>query len=109
MEEPETILPDRLFVNPIQWEINEQLLELSRQQPRTPGCPLGKIYVPEDFRNSLISSAHSSVRTGHPGVNKTYSTLQLRYWWPNMTSQRLFKDVFPAPCQKFQEIYQQVN
>lgn len=107
MEEPETILPERLFVNPIQWEINEQLLKLSRQQPGTPGCPPGKIYVSEDFRNSLISS----VGTGHPGVNKTYSTLQLWYWWPtcNMTSRRLFKDVFPVPCQKLQEIYQRVN
>jgi len=39
VEEPETILPERLFVNPIQWEINEQLLELSQQQPRIPECP----------------------------------------------------------------------
>jgi len=43
-----------------------------------------KIYVSEDFRNSLIASAHSSVGTGHPGINKTLATLQLKYWWPNM-------------------------
>jgi hypothetical protein len=83
-EEPENILPEKMFVNPIQWDLNEQLFELSQHQPSPPECPAGKIYVPEEFRTSLISSVHSSVGTGHPGINKTYSTLQTRYWWPSM-------------------------
>ncbi|KAG1952338.1 hypothetical protein F2P79_010259 [Pimephales promelas] len=82
---PETILPESLFVNPIQWEINE-LQVLSQQHPRVPRCPSGKIYVPEEFRTSLISSAHSSVATGHPGVNKTLAALQVKYWWSTMRS-----------------------
>uniref|UniRef100_A0A9J8A0T7 Gypsy retrotransposon integrase-like protein 1 n=1 Tax=Cyprinus carpio carpio TaxID=630221 RepID=A0A9J8A0T7_CYPCA len=74
----------RLFVNPIQWDLDELLLEQSQHQPVPPTCPAGKIYVPEDHCTSLISSAHASVGKGHPGVSKTLTALQRKYWWPRM-------------------------
>lgn len=52
--------------------------------PPTHGCPAGKIYVPEDHCTSLMSSAHASVGIGHPGVSKTLTALQWKYWWPRM-------------------------
>lgn len=64
--EPETILPAKIFVNPIQWDLNDQLQEVSKGLPTPPECPPDKTYVPEAFRIALISSAHSSVGTGHP-------------------------------------------
>lgn len=73
-EEPEPILPTRLFVNPIQWDLDEMLRERAQQQPIPPACPPGKVYVSEDHRRALIFHAHSSVGTGHPGVNKTLAS-----------------------------------
>ncbi len=32
----------------------------------------------------IIHSAHSSLGTGHPGANGTFSLLKDRFWWPNM-------------------------
>uniref|UniRef100_A0A8C1PHS1 Gypsy retrotransposon integrase-like protein 1 n=1 Tax=Cyprinus carpio TaxID=7962 RepID=A0A8C1PHS1_CYPCA len=84
IEEPETILPTKLVVSPIQWDLDDQIQELSQNMPVPPECPADKTYVPEDLRTSLISSAHSSVGTSHPGISKTYSTLQQKYWWPRM-------------------------
>ncbi len=33
---------------------------------------------------TLIHSTHTSLGTGHPGVNTTLSLLRDRFWWPNM-------------------------
>uniref|UniRef100_A0A8C1GVU0 Gypsy retrotransposon integrase-like protein 1 n=1 Tax=Cyprinus carpio TaxID=7962 RepID=A0A8C1GVU0_CYPCA len=84
LDKPEPILPTKLFVNPIQWDLDEQIRELSQDLPAPPECPANKIYIPKDLRTPLISSAHSSIGTGHPGINKTCSTLQHKYWWPGM-------------------------
>lgn len=32
----------------------------------------------------LITWAHPSLGTGHPGMQQTYSLLCLKYWWPNI-------------------------
>lgn len=53
-EEPETILPEKLFVNPIQWDLNEQLLEISQHQPSPPEKPAGKIYVSPLLIHQLV-------------------------------------------------------
>lgn len=83
-EEPEPILPPKLFVNPIQWDLDEMLREQAQQLPIPPACLPEKTFVFEDHRKALISQVHSSVGTGHPGVNKTLASLQRKYWWPGM-------------------------
>ncbi len=40
--------------------------------------------VPRIQRTPLIHSTHTSLGTGHPGVNTTLSLLKDRFWWPNM-------------------------
>ncbi len=40
--------------------------------------------VPRTQRTPLIHSTHTSLGTGHPGVNTTLSLLLDRFWWPNM-------------------------
>ncbi len=87
VDEPETVLPTEVFVNPIQWDIDDQIQEATRQEPTPPGCPDNLTYVPNDHRLPLIESAHSSVGTGHPGATQTYTLLQQRYWWPGMREQ----------------------
>ncbi|KAK3506690.1 hypothetical protein QTP70_015415 [Hemibagrus guttatus] len=65
-EDPETILPERVIVRK--------------------GCPSGLQYITRARRTPLIHSAHTSLGTGHPGVNETLSLLKDRFWWPNMAS-----------------------
>ncbi len=80
---PNSIIPESMFVCPIQW--NPDSAPSSNVSTATPpGCPPDAQYVPRLQRTQLIHSAHSSLGTGHPGANATLSLLKDRYWWPNM-------------------------
>ncbi|XP_067236288.1 uncharacterized protein [Chanodichthys erythropterus] len=84
-EEPEPILPENLFVSPITW--TPETLPPSNASTNTPpGCPEGLQYITRARRTPLIHYAHSSLGTGHPGVNETLSLLKERFWWPNMAN-----------------------
>ncbi len=77
---PNSIIPESMFVCPIQW--NPDSAPSSNVSTATPpGCPPDAQYVPRLQRTQLVYSAHSSLGTGHPGAN---SLLKDRYWWPNM-------------------------
>lgn len=43
-----------------------------------------KIVVPKEFRGDLIRSIHEDIKSGHPGIFKTYWRLRARYYWPKM-------------------------
>ncbi len=82
-QEPEPILPEDMFLCPIQWA-PESILTPSVSTSEPPGCPPGLQYVTRTQRTPIIHSAHSSLGTGHPGANGTLSLLKDRFWWPNM-------------------------
>ncbi|KAK3506499.1 hypothetical protein QTP70_003045 [Hemibagrus guttatus] len=84
-DDPEPIIPEKLFVSPITWS-EETLPKSSASTNTPPGCPQGLQYIPRTLRTPLIHSSHTSLGTGHPGVNETLSLLKQRFWWPNMTS-----------------------
>ncbi|XP_052478400.1 uncharacterized protein LOC128033940 [Gossypium raimondii] len=49
-------------------------------------CFRGRICVPNDteFRQSILSEAHSSPYAMHPGRNKMYRDLRESYWWSGL-------------------------
>ncbi|KAI2645985.1 Transposon Tf2-9 polyprotein [Labeo rohita] len=84
-EEPELvepILPERIFVSPIQWVTPPAAVEPAPAPP--PGCPPNLRFIPAEERIPLIHSSHTSLGTGHPGTNRTLSLLKERFWWPRM-------------------------
>ncbi|KAK3543168.1 hypothetical protein QTP70_012273 [Hemibagrus guttatus] len=84
-EEPEPILPEKLFVSPISWS-GETLPESDAHTSTPPGCPPGLQFIPRAQRSSLLHSTHASLGTGHPGIQGTLSLLRQRFWWPGMAS-----------------------
>ncbi|KAK3548372.1 hypothetical protein QTP70_011698 [Hemibagrus guttatus] len=84
-ETPEPILPERIIVSPIAWS-EESLPPTNASTNAPPGCPPGLQYITRARRTSLIHSAHTSLGTGHPGINETLSLLKDRFWWPNMAA-----------------------
>ncbi len=82
-KDPESILPEDMFLCPIQWS-SESIPPSSVSTNKPPGCPPGLQYVTRTQRTPLIHSAHSSLGTDHPGANGTLSLLKDRFWWPNM-------------------------
>uniref|UniRef100_A0A3B1IMZ3 Gypsy retrotransposon integrase-like protein 1 n=1 Tax=Astyanax mexicanus TaxID=7994 RepID=A0A3B1IMZ3_ASTMX len=81
---PERILPDSVAVAVIQWEFDEQICRANTQLLPQEGIPPGKLYVPPEFRERLITWAHSSLSSGHPGENRTLQLIAARYWWDTM-------------------------
>ncbi|KAK3532206.1 hypothetical protein QTP86_009483 [Hemibagrus guttatus] len=84
-DDPEPILPEKLFASPIS-RSEETLPEPNTPADAPPGCPQGLQFVPHARRTSLIHSSHTSLGTGHPGINGTLSLLKQRFWWPNMAA-----------------------
>ncbi|KAK3545337.1 hypothetical protein QTP70_004058 [Hemibagrus guttatus] len=80
-DDPEPILPENIFVNPISW--SEGTLPESHAPPE---CPPGLQFVSRSHRTSLVHSTHVSLGTGHPGIQRTLSLLQQRFWWPRMAA-----------------------
>lgn len=84
-EEPETILPASVVVSPTQWSLDEEIREATRSDPAPSNTPAHRTYVPQSFRNPLLTAAHSVPGTGHPGISGTLTLLREKYWWPGMT------------------------
>ncbi|KAK3538680.1 hypothetical protein QTP86_012566 [Hemibagrus guttatus] len=82
-ETPESILPERVIVSSITWS-EKTLPPANASTTAPPGCPRGSQYITRARRISLIHSAHTSLGTGHPGINENLSLLKDRFWWPNM-------------------------
>ncbi|KAK3535066.1 hypothetical protein QTP70_003030 [Hemibagrus guttatus] len=84
-DDPESILPEKLFTSPISWS-EEMLPEPSAPTDAPPGCPQGLQFVPRMRRTAVIHSSHASLGTGHPGINGTLSLLKQCFWWLNMAA-----------------------
>ncbi|KAK3533096.1 hypothetical protein QTP70_006771 [Hemibagrus guttatus] len=84
-ETPEPILPADLIVSPITWS-QETLPPANASTNTLPGCPPGSQYITRARHTSLIHTAHTSLGTGHPGINETLSLLKDRFWWPSMAA-----------------------
>ncbi len=82
-EEPEGIIPAEIISSPIQR--TSPPVASSNPPANPPGCPPDHQYVPRTQRTPLIHSTHTSLGTGHPGVNTTLLLLRDRFWWPNIT------------------------
>ncbi|XP_049335604.1 uncharacterized protein LOC125802248 [Astyanax mexicanus] len=82
----ETILQPGVVVSSIRWEVDDEI-ERALQDIEIPSqCPSDKLYVPVNFRDRLITWAHSSITSGHPGETRTQQLLLNRYWWESMSS-----------------------
>ena len=49
--------------------------------------PIIRLYVPQQFRERVLKQYHDE--NGHMGVDKTYLTCGVKYYWPNMFKQIL--------------------
>uniref|UniRef100_A0A3B1KES6 Gypsy retrotransposon integrase-like protein 1 n=1 Tax=Astyanax mexicanus TaxID=7994 RepID=A0A3B1KES6_ASTMX len=78
------IIEPTCLVAPVLWEVDQEISAAAAVDPGPSDKPPNKVYVPEVVRGKLITWAHTSIATGHPGVTKTAQLLSDRYWWPNL-------------------------
>lgn len=72
----EPILPDSLFVCPIQWSY---ITSANSLNARLPGFPLSRLYVSLPQCNNIIQSVH-------PGANTTLSRVNECFWLSGMAA-----------------------
>ncbi len=80
----ENILPERILLAPVQWDIMTEIAHANRQTQLPPECPADLVFVPEPFRQSLLLQVHASPSLGHPGVTATEHLLRNCFWWPTL-------------------------
>ncbi|KAL0148088.1 hypothetical protein M9458_056628, partial [Cirrhinus mrigala] len=88
---PESIVPQKVFVSAVTWEIESKFRMASQGVTPPPGCPPGHLFVPECLRSEVIRWGHCSKVACHPGVNRTTFLVKQQFWWPSMAHDiRLF-------------------
>ncbi len=80
----EPIVPQKIFVSAVTWEIESKVRTASQGVTPPPGCPPGRLFVPETLRSDVIRWSHCSKVACHPGVSRTTFLIKQRFWWPSM-------------------------
>ncbi len=57
---PECIIPERLVVSAVTWEIESKVRTALEGVMPPPGCPTGRLFVPEGLRSNVIQWGHCS-------------------------------------------------
>ncbi len=81
---PEPILPQKLVISVVSWEIESKVRTASEGVTPPPGCPPSRLFVPESLRSDVIRWGHSSKLACHPGVSRSTFLIKQRFWWPSM-------------------------
>lgn len=66
---PEPILPQKVVISVVSWEIESKVRTASEGVTSPPGCPPGHLFVPKSLRSDVIRWGHSFKLACHPGVS----------------------------------------
>lgn len=66
------------------WEIEWKVHTALHGVVPLPGCPLGRLFMPERLRSNTIRWGHCSKVACHPGVSRTISLIKQWFWWQSM-------------------------
>ncbi|KAI4902633.1 hypothetical protein NFI96_002208 [Prochilodus magdalenae] len=86
LPDPEPILDPKVVLAPVRWELDNEIDQSNSESSPPDSCPSDKIYVPCHLRDKLITWAHSSLTSGHPGETRTLQLVSGKYWWECMSS-----------------------
>ncbi|MCJ8731783.1 hypothetical protein PDJAM_G00203460 [Pangasius djambal] len=81
---PEFILPEKLVISTITWEVESKVRTALQGVTPPSGCPPGRLFVLERVRSDVIRWSHCSKVACHPGISHTAFLVKQRFWWPSM-------------------------
>ncbi|KAG1964568.1 retrotransposable element [Pimephales promelas] len=81
---PECILPEKVVISTLVWEVESKVMTALDGVTPPPGCPPSRLFVPEGLRSDVIRWGHCSNVACHPGVTRTSFLVKQRFWWPLM-------------------------
>ena len=95
VQTPETILPAQTLVAATRLEIEDRVKRSLGSEAPPEDTPTNRMYMPDDARPDVLQWAHSSSLACHPGVRRTLTLLNRRFWWPSV---RRDLEEFMAAC-----------
>ncbi len=78
---PELILPKKIVVFAVTWEIESKVRTALQGVTPPPGCPPSRLFVPENLRSDVIRWGHCSKVACHTGISHTIFLVKQRFWW----------------------------
>ncbi|KAK3555032.1 hypothetical protein QTP86_005698 [Hemibagrus guttatus] len=82
---PETIFHPSIVLMPIWWNLVEEIRRAQGNEPPPLACPPTKLYVPALWHSRVLQWVHEAPSSGHPGIQRTTTLVQERFWWPSMS------------------------
>ncbi len=80
----EPILPSKVILAPVRWDIMTEISEALISDPAPAECPPDLTYVPSDLRPRVMQWVHELPSAGHPGINATIQLVSNRFWWSTL-------------------------
>lgn len=84
LQTPDYILPDSTRLAVCRTDLEQELEEELQNTPSPSACPSDKLFVPDHLRSRVLEWCHSSRLACHPGVRRTRSMVQQRFWWASL-------------------------
>ena len=75
-----------MILSPVRWVVDEEIEQHNATEVVPVVCPPNRLFVPAPFRDRLITWAHTSLTSGHPGETRTFQLLSGKYWWEGMSA-----------------------
>uniref|UniRef100_A0A4W5JRV3 Gypsy retrotransposon integrase-like protein 1 n=1 Tax=Hucho hucho TaxID=62062 RepID=A0A4W5JRV3_9TELE len=94
---PECILPERLIMSTLTWEIESRVKSALEGVTPPSGCPPSRLFVPEGLWSEVLRWGHCSKVACHPGATRTSFLVKQRFWWPAM-AQDILSYVLACSC-----------
>lgn len=85
LSSPEFILPEKLVVSMVTWEMELKVHSALQGVMPSSNCPPSHLFVPESLRFDIIQWGHCSKVACHPGVRCTLFIVKQSFWWQSMT------------------------
>lgn len=85
-ESEENIIPEKLLVAPLQWDIMTEITQINAQNPPPNECPHDHTFVRDLLRNKLLHQVHAVPISVHLGITATLHLLKNQFWWSTMSA-----------------------
>ncbi|KAK3511487.1 hypothetical protein QTP70_009005 [Hemibagrus guttatus] len=73
-----------VMLGTIRWNLVEEIQHAQVNKLPLPACLDNRLYVPILLCSRVLQWVHEAPSLGHPGIRRTTTLIQNRFWWPSL-------------------------